>query len=352
MKIIRFISVLIIFISVFASCSTDVDMYAEYKDVAIIYAMLNPRVDTNYVKVTRAFCGTNDNPINANEAALISDSSNYEDKLDVSLFELKSSNGGYFVPTGRVLVLDTLTIHNKEEGVFYAPDQLVYYTAEQINTGSGEDKYGYRLYVVKPNGDTVTARTTVVGNEDFDIITSSVSFQIAHSNAMSRILFRADGVATVYAIRMQFNYLEEHNGQGMKLKNVSRSFGTRPLSSYEKVENTENVYYQEYTVNWLFEALADAIGGDTIVNLNHPNVVRYFDSFVMTISAAGNELYEYSAANQAQNNAPVSLITPFTNIEGGYGLFSSRTTIEKEAKLSTSCKRDLYGKASWGFKEH
>ena len=62
---------------VFNSCSTKVDLYAEYKDIPIVYAMLNPKSDTNYIKITRAFCGTNDHFINANDMALIADSSNY-----------------------------------------------------------------------------------------------------------------------------------------------------------------------------------------------------------------------------------------------------------------------------------
>ena len=169
MKYMRFIPILLFFIVVFYSCSTDVDLYAEYKDVPIIYAMLNSRADTNYVKITRAFCGTNDNPINANDVALISDSSNYLGKLDVRFIELKSTYGNKYEPTGRVLILDTLTIHNKEEGVFYSPDQVVYYTPEQLNVGSSSERYSYRFVAVKPDGDTVTAKTTMVGNEDIDL---------------------------------------------------------------------------------------------------------------------------------------------------------------------------------------
>ena len=125
MKLSYFILIFALFIAVFASCNTDVDLYADYKDVPIIYAMLDSRADTNYVKITRAFCGTNDNPINANEVALIYDSSNYPEKLDVRFIELKSTYGNKYEPTGRVLILDTLTIHDKEDGVFYSPDQVV-----------------------------------------------------------------------------------------------------------------------------------------------------------------------------------------------------------------------------------
>ena len=135
-----FIPIFTLFIAVFTSCSTDVEMYAEYKDVPIIYAMLDSRADTNYVKITRAFCGTNDNPIDANEVALIYDSSNYPGKLDARIYELKNSYGGAYTLTGRLFELDTMTIHDKLEGVFYAPDQMVYYTTEPFNANTESSK--------------------------------------------------------------------------------------------------------------------------------------------------------------------------------------------------------------------
>ena len=351
MKNIRFIPIFFTFIAVLSSCSTDVDLYADYKDTAIIYAMLNYKVDTNYVKITRAFCGTNDNPINANEVALVYDSSNYDEKLDVRLIEYKGTMGNHFEPTDRVLILDTLTIHDKEDGVFYSPDQVVYYTAEPLHTGTNQQKIKYRLVAIKPDGDTVTAFTSMVGGEDFAIVSGSAASQMEQTDVMGRISFRADGAALLYEITMQFNYREQHVGQAMKQKNVSRSFGTKPLSEFNKVENTENLYFDSYSLNWLFYALANAIGNDTVTNPNHPNVVRYIDDFVITISAAGEDLYYYYLANEAQQSSFAGLFTGYTNIDGGYGLFSSRTTINKTLNLSSDAMRDLYGKQSWGFVE-
>ena len=86
-------------LGLFASCSTKVDIYADHKDVAIIYAMLDYRADTNYVKICRAFCGLNDNSIDANEIALIADSCNYPGKLDARIIELKSTFGNSYSPT-------------------------------------------------------------------------------------------------------------------------------------------------------------------------------------------------------------------------------------------------------------
>jgi hypothetical protein len=326
-----------------------VDLYADYKDVPIIYAMLDSRADTNYVKITRAFCGTNDNPINANEVALIYDSSNYPEKLDVQFIELKSIYGNKYEPTGRVLILDTLTIHDKEEGVFYSPDQVVYYTTEHLNVGMGDDKYSYRLLTVKPDGDTVKARTTMVGNEEFSIETGGMNFQLAPTDAVGKLFFRADGAASLYDVKIEFNYREQKAGQEMKSKKISRSFGTKTIDEYSHLIG--NTYYLEYSLNWLFNTLGNAIGGDTVMDANHPNVVRYMDDFVISISAGGNDLNYYYLANQGQTNSPISLVTTYTNIEGGYGLFSSRTTIKRTVTLSSSCKRDLFSVSAWGFKE-
>ncbi len=351
MKYRLFILVFILFISFFFSCTTDVDLYAEYKDEGIVYAMLDPRADTNYVKITRAFCGTNDNQINANEVALIADSSNYPGKLDARIIELISTHGGPYEPTGRVIVLDTITLHNKEEGTFYAPDQCFYYTTEPIHAGEGRNRYKYRLRVMKPNGDSLTATTDIVGNEEFAIMTGGVSFRHAPTYATGKILFMADGNASLYEVTMQFNYREQKAGQEMKQKTVSRSFGPRTLIEYIQLVGSDNCYYLEYSVNWLFIALTDAIGGDTIHDANHPDVTRYIDDFVITISAAGDELTNYYLAHEAQANSPVSLISNYTNIEGGYGLFSSRVKIERSVYISANTRKELFGISSWGFKE-
>lgn len=351
MKRYRLFLVFALFVAAFASCSTDVDIYADYKDVAIVYGLLDPRADTNYIKITRAYCGTNDDPINASEVAMIYDSSNYPGKLDARIIELRSIHNGPYELTGRELVLDTITKHNKEDGTFYSPNQLFYYTTERLNTGTSNDRYKYRLIMVKPDGDTVTAQTSMVGNEEFEIVSSNANFQLSPSNSMEMIIFKADGMAMLYDVKMQFNYSEQHTGQEMKWKSVSRSFGTKPITEYNKVEGTLNFYYMEYSVNWLFNALKNAIGGDTVVDGNHPNVIRHIGSFVVSISAGGNELYLYYSANQAQLNSPMSLVSVYSNIDGGYGMFSSRTTIEKATRLSYYATRDLFSVTAWGFKE-
>lgn len=337
---------LLVSLTLFNACSSDVELYADYKDVAIIYAMLDHRADTNYVKITRAFCGTNDNPIDASEVALIYDSSNYPGKLDARIIELRSTYGNSYESTGREIILDTMTLHNKEEGAFYAPDQIVYYTAEPLNSGTNGQKYKYRLVAVKPDGDTITAVTKMIGNEELSITTNKVAFQMAPTHVVEKAFFRIESETGLFEIGMRFNYREQHDGQEMKRKYISRSFGSNDI-----IHLGGNYYCVEYSLNWLFNTLAIAIGGDTIVDLNNPNVVRYVDDFVISVSAAGEDLYYYYAANLEQQNNPVGFVSIYSNINGGYGLFSSRTTVKKVVNMSNSTLNDLFAKTSWGFQE-
>ncbi|MBR4147088.1 MAG: DUF4249 family protein [Bacteroidales bacterium] len=341
-----FIGIIALFL---ASCSTDVELYDDYKDIPVVYGLIDSQADTNFIKITKAFCSDNEHPINANEVAAIFDSSNYPGKLDAFFLELKSTHDQPFKPTGRQFFLDTLTIHDKETGLFYAPHQKLYYTTERFNTNSGNDKYRYRLYVVKPDYDTVTSETGVVGG-NIAIGTPGVNFQSTPSEQLSRLVFSSTDEGVLYEIGMQFNYWEEHSGQPMTKKEVSWSYGARTLGAYEKVEGTENLFRLYYSVNDLFKVMERAIGNDTVWDENHPNVVRYMDDFYVSITAAGEDFNNYYQYLQTIQNG-LSLSSEYSNVKGGYGLLSSRIIVTSKANLSSGTQFDLFRKP-WGFQEN
>ena len=331
-----------------ASCSTKVDIYADYKEIPVVYGLMEAEADTNFVKITKAFCGNNDNPINAFEVAQIYDSSEYPGKLDAFIVELKSNYGQSYHPTGRKFDLDTLTLHDKKEGLFYAPHQKVYYTQERFNVNHGSEKFRYKLYVVTPDSDTVTAETGVVGG-DVRVGQTQVSFQSAPTEAVSSLIFSSTEEAVIYEIGMQFRYREGHTGQPMVTKEVHWSFGARTLGGYEKVENTDDLYRVYYSLNTLFNYLERAIGNDTVWDENHPNVVRYMDDMTVFIAAAGEDFNNYYQYLQSSQNG-LSLSSEYSNVEGGVGLFSSRLFVRNTVNLSPRTKFDLLNKP-WGFRE-
>lgn len=328
------------------SCSTDVELYADYKDIPVVYGLIDAQADTNFIKITRAYCGTNEDPINAIEVALIYDSSNYPCKLNAYIEEMKSVSGQDFQPTGRRFQLDTLTIHNKAEGTFYSPDQLLYYTTERFNTNDEVNKYRYKLNVVKLDGDTATASTSVLGG-NISIGVSQVSFFSGSTPQTNSFMFRATEEAVLYEFGMRFNYYETHPGQPTEQKQVAWSMGAKPLEAYEKVAGTEDVYEVYYSANTLFNLMEQVIGADTVWDDNHPNVIRHIDDFEVFVSASAEDFHIFYQSLQHG----LSLSTEYSNVKGGCGLFSSRIYVKKIAQLSSGTKYNLFHEP-WGFVEN
>ena len=341
---ITIISMLLAFASVLSSCSTKVDLYADYKEIPVIYGLLDNTKDTNYVKIIRAFSGSDESSVNANEVALIPDSNNYPGKLDARIYEEKSTySGGLYTPTGRVFILDTMTIHEKEPGAFYSPDQKVYYTTEKFLADNGNTKYRYRLEVII-KGDTVSATSDIVGGERFYVTTNVVDLDPTSQSA-SKISFMGAENAYVYELKMQFNYKETHPGQGTKNKKVEWSLGTY---STNELEVNEYGGFKEFLVPYkheaLFNMLTSEIGADTV------NVERLIGDLNIMIAAGGSELYNYIEVN-APSSSISQNVSDYTNINGGYGVFSSRINISKKVTLSPNTTMALIGKSGWGFKQ-
>ena len=329
----------------FNACTTDVELYADYKDIPVVYGLLDASQDTNFIRINRAFSGNNDNPINAAEVALIADSSNYPGKLRAYIEEYTQGYGGHYQPTGYTIELDTITIHDKEDGIFYSPNQKVYWTDQPFHVNTETAKYRYKIFVHKGN-DTITAETNMVGGENFKIITESLGFMAEENDFTGKIKFRLADNAVFYDIKMVFYYRESVNGGPLTDKQVSYSFGVKTLD--DLTQENDWVYSASYGMNTLFNLLETAIGGDTVINENHPNVFRYFDEKPMKVflSAGGDELYNYIQINSQTGYA--QSVPDYTNVNGGYGVFSSRINLVKDVLISSATQRDLYGKP-WGF---
>lgn len=328
----------------FNACTTDVELYSDYKDIPIIYGLLDASQDTNFIRINRAFSGSNDHPINAAEVSLIADSSNYPGKLRAYIVQYIQGFGGQYQPTGDTLELDTITIHDKEEGIFYSPNQKVYWTDKRLDVNTEAVKYRYKLIVYKEN-DTITTETNLVGGEGFKIVTSQLSFMAEENDNSNKVKFTLADNAVFYDAKMVFYYKESVNGGPLTDKQVTYSFGVKTLDDLGQQDGS---YTVSYGTNTLFNLLEDAIGGDTVINENHPNVFRYFDEKPMKIflSAGGDELYNYIQINSQTGYAQT--VPDYTNINGGYGVFSSRINLVREVNISAATQRDLYGKP-WGF---
>lgn len=350
MKKIRFILSMILLAGILASCSTKVDLYADYKDIPIVYGLLDATQDTNFIKIVRAFSGSEDASVDATQVALIADSCNYPGKLNARIIRYRKGYGNEYViddnnslaPDGGIIVLDTMTIHDKDSGAFYYPYQKVYYATSGILPNTSTKTYRYRLEFFKGN-DTISSETGIVGGEDFKITNSQVSFMAEETDKTGKITFFPADNAAVYNMEFRFTYKEIRQGGGETEKTIRHSFG---MKSLDDMGNENGVYYVTYGQNLLFNMLSNAIGGDT---LHVSRTVNDKTSFVISLAAAGDDLYNYIQINQGAGGLSQS-VPDYTNINGGYGVFSSRINLEKTAKLSARTMTDLIG-MPWGFSQ-
>ena len=322
----------------FNACSTDIDLYADYKEITVVYGLLDSAKDTNYVKINKAFLG----PGNAFEIAMIADSCNYPGKLDAKLIEYRANSGSNNYQQTRVLPLDTLTIHDKETGIFYAPDQLVYFTPQRVRSNTSDFSYRYELQIDR--GDTLlTSTTDMVGGYGFDITTAFMSLTGSNGTG-TPIKWKECPNATVHEVLLKFRFTEVSPSNDSVVRCMTMSLGTLPLSSLE-IDN--NQYVVSYKASMFYTTLASFLGADTL-DTRVDRIVQNKAIGIM-ISAGGDELYNFITVN-GPSSSIVQTIPEYINIKGGYGVFSSRSQNEKWVNFQSLT--DLMRKhPNWNFRQ-
>ena len=102
----------ILFLFSILSCDKELNILDDYKDITIVYGLINPNDSISYIRIEKAFLANGD----IFEAAQVQDSNQFPYKFEVKLLQ-----------GNQIITFDTITIFNKDEGIFYAPKMLVYY---------------------------------------------------------------------------------------------------------------------------------------------------------------------------------------------------------------------------------
>lgn len=329
---------LLVCVASFSACTTDVDLYADYKDVPVIYGLLDAKADTNYVKITRVMSVQGD----ANQVALNPDSSYYPGKLDVRIVEYLNGD------SLREIVLDTITIHDKEQGIFYAPDQKLYYTAEKLNTNTAKNKYSYRLKVVLPNR-TLTSKADMVGNNSFGAQSMGVNFSKEYFGLAPRqFLFRPAINAEFYQVSMNFTFLEQRTPDDDSVpRTMHWEVGIFSTADYFNYHMDGDAFVFPYKPETFYAHLEEFIGDDT----NIAGLKRYIGDYPIEviITAGGKNLHQYIYNNDVSNGFLLG-DQEYSLINGGFGVFSSRTTTRQAVRLGGETVPELVAVTKWGFK--
>jgi len=320
-KILVFLVVLVGF-STLTSCDKDVQINAEYKEISIVYGLLDPWDSISYLRIEKAFLSDGD----IFQAAQVADSNIYPYKLDVKI--LNQNNDV-------VVTFDTTTVYNKKEGIFYAPKMTVYYA---VTKGLFNAEDTYKLEINNPkSGSQITSSTKLINGHALNISKPNykISFEGNHA-----IEFKSVKDIRLYQTNIRFYYIEEDVITGDSTSHYI-DWVQAPVTS-QFISGGEDMDVQ-YSGDAFFANLRNNIPVKE-------NIIRREGPVMIIVSMADETFNIYMDINKP--SASLVIDRPaFTNIENGFGIFASRSQQEKSSKMNSSSHRILMEMEDLNFRE-
>jgi hypothetical protein len=309
------------------SCNEDIDMAGDFKETAVVYGLLDQADSLHYIRINRAFIG----PGNSLEFAQIPDS-NYFDNIDATITELV---GGQEI---RQWTLRDTLIDNKEtNGVFFAPQQKVYYFvtrkcqadgSQQLQSGSASNPLSslnenaiYKLNLSINGGEMIVSGETALVKDITSPSVDPVAFRydfIENDGSYAQNGLKVNtGNSHVLNTTLEIGFYEIATGVDTNLRTFRWNLG-----EFDVQPNGSKSFNMP---------------GETFFNLVKSNCTtnssinkRKF-SYIKAIMTGGSEdLYNYMLINQpttslAQNKPTYTNLT----VNEGFrvaGIFSARYT--------------------------
>ncbi len=307
MKKIVSITFVFFLLSSIISCTTDFDIASDWKEITIVYGLIDQSAPNNYIKINRAFLSED---VSALDLAQIPDSIYYGDNMTAKIEEV--SQAGTVIkeiPLTKVNVEEEGFV--KEEGVFANSPNFLYKT-DYVFQGTNT----YRLVINTPTGNMVTAETPII--EDFRV-RSPDSEDVLNLLFDTKVRWSSAEYGAIYDLIVHFNY-SEYRVEGTELvRSIERL--SWPLASNFKPGVTTSTSLITYNISSeaFFEFLATRLTAEDQIDY------REFESMDFEFFVGSEELKAYNEVQLAQFGITSSQVTPeYTNVENGLGLFTTR----------------------------
>jgi hypothetical protein len=206
MKILRlFPLITAILVLSLSSCNEDIEFDGDFEETAIVFGLLNQADSIHYIKITRAFGGSN----NSLEVAQIPDSSYFQD-IEVVVDEVINNT------ITRSWTLGDTILTNKVPGVFYSPEQKVYYFKTEPGSPLVTNAT-YKFHATVNNGEfTVYGETQLVQSVAISNPSQNAALAFATSNVSqngynSAPIHINPGTSQVLDMRMVVTFEEYFN---------------------------------------------------------------------------------------------------------------------------------------------
>ncbi len=332
-KIFSLSAIAAISLAFLSSCETEVDLTAPYASTTVVFGLLDPQADTQFVKITKTFLGDG----NLNDYAMIRDSSEYkwEEFSSLRIEEYATGNPNPIA----IHNLQPITIHDKDvNGMFYGPEQTVYYFASPSGINPNAKYKLVADFVSRPD---VFAWTNVIPSSDvfFQSPQTNLGLSFASTNTVTGAIDYRDNVsirwtpidnAEIYDLALRFYYTENVYSDNALTQLVSSTekFIDWKIGTFNADAIDLNSGYYNLTFN--AEPFFSYLGTNLTTDTHIRREVGTYDgnktrAFELRMGLANDELKTFINVNN-----PVTGIIQerpgYTNVVGGLGLFASRAS--------------------------
>jgi hypothetical protein len=334
----------------FISCETDFDTTADWKDITVVYGLLDQRDSLQYIKINRAFLGEGDALMFAKE----NDSINYPFPLKVWLEEW-DKNGNKV----QTIEFDPDTTYKPDD-----PNAVFSTGAQRIYKG-GPDNYYQIRYIVQPPNDTIgfekiwlndqnTYKLFIQYPDDSKLITSETylvrDFKITKPLAGGQFIRFVPNPA----YPTTFAWQKAPNDDGNKFRyEFQLIFYYSELTFDNQIKDTSlilasgevfpqggsnELYYYYWDQNFFSTCTNQIPYTDPATEGNIKE--RYTGNVDIVVSAAAGEFNLFMQVYEPSTSI-VQEKPPYTNIENGIGIFSARYYNYVRKKLHQETVSDL-----------
>ena len=305
-------------IIILSSCKTDVDINAPYEKIPVVYGILDRGDSIHYVKITKTFAGQG----NAYDFAKVPDSSYFE-SVDAKIEQIENNS-----VVNTFILTDTILNNKDTSGVFYAPEQKLYYFVEPNLSADA-------TYILKLNLDEGQVETQAETRLIDDVfitqpITNNPSMNFANSNSAeddvypsTNVAFTLDDYGTLYNLKLRFKYDEYYSETNFESKEIIWNQG-------EIEGNIKSLSGGEF-----YPYINERVPED-------PNVLRrIFRGIDLILDVGSDDLKTYIEVSKPSSGV-VQNLPDFTNIENGRGIFTSRfQAVRTDFMLNTNSIEEL-----------
>lgn len=327
---------LLVFIMFFGSCETEFETQAEWKDIPVVYGILDQHQSIQNIKVNKAFLGEG----NALVYAQNQDSIYYPYGLEVHVEEW--SEAGEFI---RAFQFDTITVE-KEEADLFGSTQIIYQSlpynyykirAEydfwgnllSIDTFWLNESSKYKLIIMNPSTGIETFSKTLLV-KDFEITNPGDNTYIKFSpNPQFPEIFSWD--KPDYSGKLNFEVVFHYKETGATLpdtiyKSVNLIFEEYITSQYN-YEMTYTYWGNRFFSSCMVVIPYDDPAQEALIG------ARYAGKIDFMVAVAAPEYSAYLTIFQNTSLPPNGDLV-YSNIQEGMGVFSSRYKKTKSKRLS------------------